>query len=104
MTASAGIAGFVKYSEVGPHDESGPRPPRARSLSTTDAVQRMASADPGGELLRLVEQLAPQARPRTQDGVWFSKDGARALLVAQTVAPASDIDAQQNLQTGMNDC
>jgi predicted exporter len=58
-------------------------------------MQRMASADPGGELLRLVEQLAPQARPRTRDGVWFSRDGTRALLVAQTVAPASDIDAQQ---------
>ena len=58
-------------------------------------VQRMASADPSGELLRLVEQLAPQARPRTQSGVWFSKDGKRALLVAQTVAAASDIDAQQ---------
>lgn len=58
-------------------------------------VQRMASADPSGELLSLAERLAPQARPRTQAGVWFSKDGARALLVAQTLAPASDIDAQQ---------
>jgi predicted exporter len=58
-------------------------------------AQRMASADPSGELLRLVEQLAPQARPRTQAGVWFSRDATRALLVAQTAAPGSDIDAQQ---------
>jgi predicted exporter len=52
-------------------------------------------ADPGGELLRLVEQLAAQAGPALQHGVWFSPDGKRALLVAQTRASGSDIDAQQ---------
>lgn len=58
-------------------------------------VQRIASADPGGELLRLAEALAPQARPRSHGGVWFSRDGSRALLVAQTRATAADIDAQK---------
>ncbi len=58
-------------------------------------VQRMASADPSGELLRLAELLAPQARPRSLGGVWFSSDGTRALLVAQTRAAAADIDAQK---------
>lgn len=51
--------------------------------------------DPSGELLRLVEQFEGLARPDTQDGVWFSKDGKRALLVAQTRAAGYDIDAQE---------
>ena len=58
-------------------------------------TQRLSAADPGGELLRLVDQLAPAARPRLHGGVWLSADGARALLVAQTRAAASDIDAQK---------
>jgi predicted exporter len=58
-------------------------------------MQRIAAADPGGELLRLVDEFAPQARPHMHAGLWFSKDGSRALLLAQTKAPGSDIDAQQ---------
>ena len=58
-------------------------------------MQRLSAADPGGELLRLLEELAPAARPRLHGGVWLSEDGRRALLVAQTRAAASDIDAQK---------
>ncbi|HEU4353509.1 MAG TPA: MMPL family transporter [Burkholderiales bacterium] len=58
-------------------------------------VQRFAMADPGGELMRLAEQLAPLARPKLHAGVWFSADGSRALLLAQTLAAASDIDLQK---------
>ena len=58
-------------------------------------VQRALPNDPSGELLRLVGQLEAQARPATRDGVWFGKDGKRALLVAQTAAAGYDIDAQQ---------
>ena len=57
-------------------------------------VSRTLAADPSGELLRLVEQLAAQGRPASQHGVWFSADGKRALLVAQTRASGADIDAQ----------
>lgn len=60
-------------------------------------LQRVLPNDPGGELLRLVEQLAGQARPATRDGVWFSKDGERALLIAQTRAAGFDIDAQERI-------
>ena len=55
----------------------------------------MASADPSGEMLRLIDELAPQSRPHLHAGVWFSKNGSRALLLAQTTAAGSDIDAQQ---------
>jgi predicted exporter len=59
-------------------------------------LQGVAASDPGGELIRLLDQLAPAARPRLHGGVWFSEDGSRALLVAQTRAAASDIDAQRH--------
>ncbi len=58
-------------------------------------VRRILPNDPSSELLRLVEQFERQARPGVQDGVWFSPDGRRALLVAQTRAAGYDIDAQE---------
>jgi predicted exporter len=58
-------------------------------------LQRVLPNDPSGELLRLIEQLENEAQPDLQHGVWFSKDGKRALLVAQTKAAGYDIDAQE---------
>ena len=58
-------------------------------------VKRILPADPSGELIRLIDQLQGQTKPAMHDGVWFAKDGKRALLVAQTTAPGYDIDAQQ---------
>ncbi|HWK44508.1 MAG TPA: hypothetical protein VNT30_07295 [Stellaceae bacterium] len=60
-------------------------------------VKRVLPDDPTGELLHLLEGLSGQARPASREGVWFSPDGARALLVAQTSAPGFDIDAQQSV-------
>jgi predicted exporter len=51
--------------------------------------------DPTGEMLRIIDQLSRTGSPRTQQGVWVSADGARTLLVAQTVASGSDTDAQE---------
>ncbi|MGZ5090416.1 MAG: MMPL family transporter [Burkholderiales bacterium] len=59
-------------------------------------IQRILPNDPTGELVGLVERLSGQARPDMRDGVWFSRDGTRALLLAQTRAPGYDIDAQQD--------
>ncbi|HEV7392813.1 MAG TPA: MMPL family transporter, partial [Burkholderiales bacterium] len=59
-------------------------------------IQRILPNDPTGELVGLVERLSGQARPEMRDGVWFSRDGARALLLAQTSAPGYDIDAQED--------
>ncbi|WP_322092961.1 MMPL family transporter [Paraburkholderia bannensis] len=50
--------------------------------------------DPTGEVAALVGQLDGAAQPATRDGVWASRDGARAVLVAQTAAAGSDTDAQ----------
>jgi predicted exporter len=57
-------------------------------------VQRTLPNDPTGELLQILERLEGQTRPAKRGGVWFSRDGRRALLVAQTRAPGYDIDAQ----------
>jgi predicted exporter len=46
-------------------------------------------------MLALVEAVQPESGPQKRDGLWFSRDGRRALLLAQTVAPGFDIDAQQ---------
>ena len=56
---------------------------------------RILPNDPSGELLRLIEQFEGMARPEVRDGVWFSQDGKRALLVVQTRAAGYDLDAQE---------
>lgn len=58
-------------------------------------ARRTLPHDPTGELLHLADSLAGQGGPATRGGVWFSRDGARALLVAQTRAAGYDIDAQE---------
>jgi predicted exporter len=51
--------------------------------------------DPTGEFLQVLNQLDRTAQPHTLDGVWASPDSTRALLVASTRAPGSDLDAQE---------
>ncbi len=58
-------------------------------------VRRVLPNDPSGELLHIVERLEGQAKPAMRGGVWFSRDGGRALLVAQTRAAGYDFDAQE---------
>jgi predicted exporter len=45
--------------------------------------------------VQIIDQLGPGQAPRTLAGVWSSRDGKRALLVAETRAAGSDTDAQQ---------
>jgi len=58
-------------------------------------VRRMLPADPTGEMIVLLERLGGSHRPAMRHGVWFSPDGKRALLIVQTHAAGSDIDAQE---------
>ena len=51
------------------------------------------ASDPTGEMLALLGSL-PGAAPRRAAGVWVSRDGREALLLARTRAPGSDTDAQ----------
>jgi predicted exporter len=57
-------------------------------------VKPLFTRDPTGETLNVLDTLGDQRLP-TQDGVWSSRDGRRALLIAETRAAGSDTDAQQ---------
>ena len=59
-------------------------------------VKATLPADPTGEMLHVIGQFQGEERPASRDGVWFSPDGSRALLVIQTSAPGFDADAQQH--------
>jgi predicted exporter len=58
-------------------------------------VKQSLPADPTGEILTLINQFAGQSQPSHRDGVWFSRDGRRALLLVQTSAAGFDISGQE---------
>ena len=58
-------------------------------------LKSLLPRDPTGEMVRLLDRLDSGSRPRMIDGAWASRDGARALMLMQTRASGSDIDAQQ---------
>ncbi len=51
--------------------------------------------DPTGETLAALEALLPRTGPRIENGVFTSRDGREALLVATTRAAGSDSDGQE---------
>lgn len=57
-------------------------------------VRGMLPHDPTGETRHILELLIAESGPQTRSGVWFSRDGTRALLLAETLAPGFDIDGQ----------
>lgn len=57
-------------------------------------VKPFVTRDPTGEMLAVIDRLRPEGGPRTVEGVWVSRDGERALLLARTKASGSDTDAQ----------
>jgi predicted exporter len=58
-------------------------------------LKALLPQDPTGEMLQLLEQMDSGRRPQLADGAWASADGNTALLLLQTRALGSDIDAQQ---------
>ena len=57
--------------------------------------------DPTGEFLAVARQLDPGAMPALRHGVWFSADGKRAFLIAQTRAPGFDSERQEQAMTAV---
>ena len=51
--------------------------------------------DPTGEFLAIVRQFDAGAMPALRHGVWFSADGRRAFLIAQTRAAGFDSERQE---------
>lgn len=58
-------------------------------------IKSILPRDPTGEIVNLLDQLTGGSQPATQQGVWVSRDAKRALLLLQTRASGSDLDAQQ---------
>jgi predicted exporter len=58
-------------------------------------AKSLFQSDPTGETLQVMDQLDPGTQPAGEQGVWGSKDGQRALLLARTQASGSDTDAQE---------
>ena len=58
-------------------------------------VEPLLPADPTLETLKLAQAWQPAQAPQRQYGVWFDRSGRRALLMAETLAPGFDPDAQQ---------
>ena len=57
-------------------------------------LQAAIPLDPTGELRELARLLVPGEGPQVRHGVWFSRDGAAVLLVAETRGAGFDVDAQ----------
>jgi len=53
-------------------------------------IEELLQRDPTLELLHLAERWQPRFEPHRIDETWFSSDGSRALLVAETHAAAFD--------------
>ncbi len=62
-----------------------------------NSLKPLLDQDPTGETQRIAESLIPSSAPRSEEGVWASRQPGpigRALLVAGTLAAGSDLDAQ----------
>ncbi len=59
-------------------------------------IEELVPRDPTGELIAILERLDDGPRPRREDGVWVSRDGQEALLLALTRASGADLDGQES--------
>ncbi|HEY5019657.1 MAG TPA: MMPL family transporter [Steroidobacteraceae bacterium] len=57
-------------------------------------AKSLLRSDPTGETVQVIDQLAEAGAPHSEQGVWSSPDGRRALLLAETRASGSDTDGQ----------
>lgn len=82
-----------RFSAAGLHDAIG----NSLDLLASPAgmlLKPVFLRDPTGEMVELLSGLDSGQRPASRHGVWMSKAGERALLLAQTRANGSDTDAQ----------
>ncbi|MHB8496005.1 MAG: MMPL family transporter [Casimicrobiaceae bacterium] len=58
-------------------------------------VKPVLLRDPTGEMVRIAEAMLPAHAPRSEGGVWVSRQAPRAVMVATTRAQGADLDAQE---------
>jgi predicted exporter/predicted hotdog family 3-hydroxylacyl-ACP dehydratase len=70
---------------------------RARDLASPAGsfLEPWLPRDPTLEMLKLLQRWQPMQEPRREYDVWFDRSGRRALLVAESQAPAFDPDRQR---------
>jgi len=60
-----------------------------------EMTQSLFPSDPTGATVQMIKSMGAGAGPATRDGVWSSRSGKSALILAQTRASGSATDAQQ---------
>lgn len=75
----------------------------AASMATTLglATKETLGADPTGRIVRVGRHLAGSGGPSLRHGVWFTPDGAGALIVVRTAASGLEIEAQATAITAV---
>jgi predicted exporter len=71
---------------------------RAQDLASPAGIflEPLLPRDPTLELINVLERWESAGEPRREFDVWFSAEGDRALLIAETRAPAFDPAGQRN--------
>ncbi|MEO8058094.1 MAG: MMPL family transporter [Burkholderiales bacterium] len=59
-------------------------------------IKPLILRDPTGETVRMAETMLPTQSPRSEGGVWVSRNAERAVLLATTRADGADLDAQEH--------
>ena len=66
-------------------------------------VKPILFRDPTGETVRIAEALTPARAPKSENGVWVSRDAPRAVMVMTTRADGADLDGQQQALATIRD-
>lgn len=66
-------------------------------------VRRYIPADPTGEFLTILRSWTTWREPTKHGGVWFSKNGRRALLIAETRVSGFDLHQQRLVQNRLRE-
>jgi predicted exporter len=66
-------------------------------------IRPLLPADPTGEMRELARLMMPEGAPGRRQGVWFSHDGKRALLIAETRAAGFDVEGQRRAIQSIRD-
>ena len=65
------------------------------SSSTGLFSKALLANDPTGESLEVIKHVIPASQPTQAEGVWMNAAQTRALMLLQTQAEGSDLDAQE---------
>jgi predicted exporter len=65
------------------------------SSSTGLFSKALLGNDPTGESLEVIKNVIPTSQPTQAEGVWMNASQTRALMLLQTQAEGSDLDAQE---------